>query len=376
MIEHDDVPLPDPTLIPAAVLDDLIALLLEDGRMVIAPVVRDGAVIYDQIHSPQQLARGWTVQTGPGRYRSTQDSDAVFDNVIGPTPWKRFLHPPQQTLGTMTLSQDGAVVVQAAQPPSERYAFIGVRACDLAAIEVLDRVMMGGAHPDPRYSLRRRNTFIVAVNCRVSADTCFCAAMETGPRATTGFDLCLSELKQGFVIEAGSVDGASLMAVLPTDCADDDALNVAQAGCDRAAAQQTRCVVTNGLPSRLRAAHDHARWDDVAARCLNCTNCTMVCPTCFCTSIEEVSDLAGTDFSRQQRWDSCFTSDFSFVHGGSVRPSARSRYRQWLTHKLGTWPDQFEGDLGCTGCGRCIAWCPVGIDLTEEIAHLTEEATP
>jgi Fe-S-cluster-containing hydrogenase component 2 len=114
---------------------------------------------------------------------------------------------------------------------------------------------------------------------------------------------------------------------------------------------------------------DHPRWDDVAARCMTCANCTMVCPTCFCMTVEDSSDLAGVESSRSRRWDSCFTMDHSYVHGGSVRASAKSRYRQWLTHKLATWIDQF-GSSGCVGCGRCITWCPVGIDITEEVAAI------
>jgi Fe-S-cluster-containing hydrogenase component 2 len=126
------------------------------------------------------------------------------------------------------------------------------------------------------------------------------------------------------------------------------------------------------LPDLLKANPDHRRWDEVASRCLNCANCTMVCPTCFCTSVDEVSALDGSGASREQRWASCFTTEFSHVHGGAVRPGAKARYRQWMTHKLGTWVDQFDSS-GCTGCGRCISWCPVGIDITEEAAMIRGE---
>jgi sulfhydrogenase subunit beta (sulfur reductase) len=91
-----------------------------------------------------------------------------------------------------------------------------------------------------------------------------------------------------------------------------------------------------------------------------------VCPTCFCSTVEDVTDITGEHAERWQKQDSCFTMDFSFLHGGSVRASTRSQYRQWLTHKLATWIDQFD-ESGCTGCGRCITWCPVAIDLTEEV---------
>jgi ferredoxin len=126
---------------------------------------------------------------------------------------------------------------------------------------------------------------------------------------------------------------------------------------------------TRGIHDLLYQNFEHPRWDEIAARCLSCGNCTMVCPTCFCTNVEDVSDVTGHRAERWRRWDSCFTMSFSYIHGGSVRTSAKARFRQWMTHKLASWIDQF-GTTGCVGCGRCIAWCPVGIDLTEEAQAL------
>jgi Fe-S-cluster-containing hydrogenase component 2 len=128
---------------------------------------------------------------------------------------------------------------------------------------------------------------------------------------------------------------------------------------------------TTGIRDLLYTNFDHPRWDNVAQRCLTCANCTMVCPTCFCTTVEDVSDVTGSHAERWRKWDSCFSQNFSYIHGGSVRSSAKSRYRQWMTHKLASWIDQF-GSSGCVGCGRCITWCPVGIDITEEVRAIRE----
>ena len=122
----------------------------------------------------------------------------------------------------------------------------------------------------------------------------------------------------------------------------------------------------NNLQALLYRNYNNERWQDLAQRCLDCGNCTMACPTCFCSKVEDITDLTGDHAERWREWDSCFTMDFSYIHGGSVRATTRSRYRQWLVHKLATWLDQF-GSSGCVGCGRCITWCPVGIDLTEEV---------
>jgi Fe-S oxidoreductase len=133
-----------------------------------------------------------------------------------------------------------------------------------------------------------------------------------------------------------------------------------------AAKKMGRAMNTAGIKELLYKQIDHSRWEEVASRCLTCANCTMVCPTCFCTTVEDVSDVTGEHAERWRKWDSCFNLNFSYIFGGSLRRTVKGRYRQWMTHKLASWIDQF-GVSGCVGCGRCITWCPVGIDITEEV---------
>jgi formate hydrogenlyase subunit 6/NADH:ubiquinone oxidoreductase subunit I len=342
------------------------------GYRVLGPTVRDQAIVYDDIASVADLPRGWTDEQQSGRYRLKRREDgALFGFAVGPHSWKQFLHPPVQQLWHAQRNAEGVRVV--AEPTAtERFAFIGVRACELHAIAIQDKVFLGGAHQDPHYRARREAAFLVAVNCAVAGGTCFCASMNTGPEAKSGFDLALTELpEQVFVAEAGSQAGRAILDLLPYRAASKAEIAGAKAVIANTAASMGRAMRADDLRELLPRNHAHPRWDDVAARCLTCGNCTMVCPTCFCTSVEDSSDLTGTETSRSRRWDSCFTMDFSYLHGGSVRGSARSRYRQWMTHKLSTWHDQF-GTSGCVGCGRCLTWCPVGIDITEEVQAIRD----
>lgn len=267
--------------------------------------------------------------------------------------------------------RDGETAIHPEPVQSPRYALIGVRACDLAAIAVQDRVFLEGPYRNPHYAARRAGLFIVAVNCALATDTCFCSSMDTGPKARQGFDLALTEIDNGrFVTEVGSETGAALLAQLASRPAEPADLAAARAATETAVGQMIRWIETDRLPDLLKSNPNHPRWDDVASRCLSCGNCTMVCPTCFCTDVQEVNDLDGVGTARVQQWASCFTADFTYLHGsGPVRESEKSRYRQWMTHKLATWQDQFDTS-GCVGCGRCITWCPVGIDMTEEAAAI------
>jgi ferredoxin len=314
-----------------------------------------------------------------GRYRLERRTDeALFGYVVGPQSWKKLLFPAELRLWKLRRSEGGFEEESDSQP-EPHYALIGVRACEIAAMRVQDRVLTGGPVADPVYAARRANLFIVAVQCGQAGGTCFCVSMNTGPGIRDGFDLCLTEVigagRHGFVAQAGSQRGEDLLRALKHRGAETEERAAAEAAVERAAGQMGRKLDTRNLARLLRENPEHPRWDQVAQRCLTCANCTLVCPTCFCHTIEDTSDLSGEHAERWRKWDSCFTQDFSYLHGGSVRASGRSRYRQWLTHKLSTWVEQF-GELGCVGCGRCITWCPVGIDLTEEAAAICGSAKP
>jgi len=354
-------------------LQRIIDALARRGYRVIGPTVRDGAIIYDTVTRLDELPVGWTDQQDGGRYRPKWRGDgALFGYAVGPHSWKRFLHPPAERLWQARREENGFAIVES-EGAAEPLAFIGVRACELRAIAIQDRVFLSGRYFDNPYKIRRDQAFIVAVNCGQAGGTCFCISMDAGPKVETGFDLALTELvEEGrhlFVLEVGSAAGADLAKDLPARPATEEEIEAAERVVARTKGQMGRSLDTDGLKELLQANPDHPRWDEVAERCLTCGNCTNVCPTCFCTTIEDTTDLVGAAAERVRRWDSCFTLDFSYIHGGSVRNSARSRYRQWMTHKLAHWIDQF-GSSGCVGCGRCITWCPVGIDITEEAAAI------
>jgi ferredoxin len=361
-------------VVAAGDLVELFTVLRSDGFDVIGPTVRDGAIVYDAIDGPDALPRGWTDVQEAGKYRlERRADDALFGYAVGPTSWKRWFQEPRVRLfraartGTTTFA-----IEDEGSTPRRPVAVIGARACELAAVAIQDRVLLGSGSVDTHYAERRRDAFFVALQCGRAGGTCFCASMGTGPEATTGFDLALTELLEPvhrFLVTVGSPRGASVLSRMrsaPASSVDEEAARDVLA---TTRASMGRRLDVKDIRDVLMTNLEHPRWDDVAQRCLGCANCTLVCPTCFCTTVEDVNDLRGEHAERWRRWDSCFTADHSHVHGGSVRSGIRSRYRQWMTHKLATWIDQF-GQSGCVGCGRCITWCPVGIDITEETAAI------
>jgi ferredoxin len=369
-------------------LQAVIDALRGFGYRTIGPQIVDSAIVYADLESFDQLPAGYIDYQDGGKYRLEKNASAgVFDHVTGPDSLKKYLFPPRETL-VEGIRADGSWRLSPAKVDETPLAVIGVRSCDLHALAIQDKVFLGGPYVDPAYELRRKNLFLVAANCRRAAATCFCHSMNTGPAVESGFDLALTEVDQHFVVEVGSDRGAEVMSGIDwvpcpsheversrevADQLRQTMVEREQAAVSSPDVPRERFLDTTDIHDLLLSNLDHRRWTAVAGRCLACANCTLVCPTCFCAAIEEVGDLSGDHVRRERTWDSCFTAEHSYMNTGTVRKSTASRYRQWLTHKLATWIDQF-GTSGCVGCGRCITWCPVGIDLTEEVAAIRGDA--
>jgi ferredoxin len=356
-------------------LQQLLEILSSRGYQLVGPTLRQGTLVYDRLSSITDLPRGWGDAQEGGVFRLRQlQEPRFFGYGVGQQSWKQFLYPPRRQLWQARREGNGFQIL----PPDEdpvKFAFIGVHACDLQAIAVQDKVFLQGPFVDPHYRARREQAFILAVNCGHPCGTGFCASMGAGPQAVSGFDLALTEILQGeqhyFVITVGTEQGRQVISQIPHKKALAAEREAAARVISQAPGQMGRTLDTTDIKALLFRNFENPRWDQVAARCLNCGNCTLVCPTCFCHTIEDSSDLTGEQAERWRRWDVCYTVDFTYLHGGSVRATPRSRYRQWLTHKLATWIDQF-GVSGCVGCGRCITWCPVAIDITEEVRAIRE----
>jgi len=350
-------------------LQGLLEALKSQGYQTIGPTVQNNAVVYDEIAQVDDLPAGWVDRQSGGKYGLTRHKKkSLFAYVVGPHTWKRFLYPVEKTL--LEARREGRKIeISIPNEDPLRQAFIGVRSCELHAMAIQDKVFLQGPYVDNTYATRRRGLFVVAVNCVRAGGTCFCTSMGTGPKVSSGFDLALTEMAEDdrhyFVVEIGTAAGRDILKRVPhTEAAGSD-VDAAERAIKQAASRMGREIDLTGLPEVLNRNFENPEWEKVTGRCLTCGNCTLVCPTCFCSTVEDTTDLSGGNAQRRRKWDSCFTVDFSYIHGGSIRSSAMSRYRQWMMHKLAYWPEQF-GTSGCVGCGRCITWCPVGIDLTEE----------
>lgn len=359
----------NPVAFEAVRLKELFALVQGAGYRMAGPKIKSEAVAFDFLQSFDEIPQGYCDDQSPGQYRLKKtDRPTYFEYVVGPQSIKNILHPSRRKLWEAKTNPSGGFRVEETKQDLTPIALFGVRACDVKALDTLDGVFLNAGLVDPHYQALRENLFIVAAHCSEPSSLCFCTSMGYGPEAEH-FDLNLFELWSSkdhrILALAGSKKGQDILNQLSACPARDSDVTEAERAKVEACRKVTKTLNTVDLHNVIKQNPLHPRWSEIAETCLSCGNCTMVCPTCFCTTTEDISAVTGDHTERWLTWDSCFTADFSAIHGGTVRKSTASRYRQWLTHKLSTWFDQF-GSSGCVGCGRCIAWCPVGIDLTKE----------
>ncbi|MCW9024032.1 MAG: 4Fe-4S dicluster domain-containing protein [Gammaproteobacteria bacterium] len=354
--------------LPRSHFQELIEHLQQAGYTCVGPQVHEHAIHYAELAHADFLPQGMSEEQSPGQYRLHEAGhDRYFAWANGPQALKPLLFTPREALwqSSNNCEDNASLCFKELIPEQRPLAVIGARACDLAALYIHDKHFLQHGYRDPYYLARRKNMLLIAVNCTHPADTCFCASTGDGPRATYGYDLLLNELDDGFIIESHSEKGVAIQTQLNLQAAEASQLEQANDAVEQAAARQTRGLPAQNLSQPLLDNLHHPHWEEVAQRCLSCGNCTAVCPTCFCHSELDEPVLDGSHSVHYRQWDSCFCQKHSYIHGMTIRDTAGLRYRQWMTHKLGSWHEQF-GRSGCVGCGRCITWCPVGIDITEE----------
>ncbi|MBI3944884.1 MAG: 4Fe-4S dicluster domain-containing protein [Armatimonadetes bacterium] len=368
-----------PYYLPRSGLDTLVSTLSEEGYTVLGPRVMDGVISFQPLTSAADLPRGVRDEQGGGSYRLVDgDPELCFQYVVGPDGPKRYTLPPVLQLFSVRPEPD-YYAMEHGPPSPPKLAFLGIRPCEVAALAVQDRVFAaretGGfrCEADSYYQQTRDSALVIAVNCTHPGSSCFCASMGTGPVARQGYDVALTELRGGFVVQCGSPRGTTLFERLPVREPSSAELELAELRLEQAAARMGRRLEAEGLPEALERAVEHPHWDEVAKRCLGCGNCTMVCPTCFCSTVSDATELTSKVTTRTRDWESCYTHQFSYTTAGPVRHSIRARHRHWVTHKLSGFVAQF-GTSGCVGCGRCITWCPAAIDITEEAAAIRGDA--
>lgn len=360
--------------LPHAKLQNLIKVLTLEGFACVGPQVSAGTIVYDKLTDAKQLPWGIIDHQKPGQYRLEKtDLPQAFAWTNGPQAIKPYLFKSCDIAWCAKKIDNRLMVFHEQNTIARPLAFIGARACDLAGMAIQDKILMEDCYIDPFYKERREKFFVIAVNCNRCSENCFCVSTGDGPKATKFFDISLSEVDSGFILEIGTQKGNGIVTQLNLPKAEQKQINKVEMNINNVVKQQTKKLPSVNLRDLLFANLDHPRWDNVAGRCLSCTNCTQVCPTCFCQCATENPNLKGTQSIHSKVWDSCFTDGHSYIHGSLIRDDTRKRYRQWLTHKIGSWYDQF-GMSGCVGCGRCITWCPVGIDITMETNAIYENS--
>ena len=282
---------------------------------------------------------------------------------------KDILFPQWENL--MHFRMEGKTIEMTEQQRcDEDYVLFGVRACDIQAFKVLDKVFL--ADPvDRYYEARRNHGTIVAIACGNPKDSCFCKNFGVDP-AQPDADVVLWLGGDDYYCEAYTEKGEKLMATWETEAAEKETVEWLKGEITKKYdALPFAKLNLNGFDGdHLMEKFNSPKWKKLSMPCLGCGSCTFACPTCQCYDIRDYDN--GNGVQRYRCWDSCMYSDFTLMAHGTNRPTQVERYRQRFMHKLVYFPSRNDGMYSCVGCGRCIDKCPMNLNIVKVIKALGE----
>lgn len=357
-------------------LKQLFALLKQEAFSLIGPVVKDGVISYEEVPVLEELASSVQDKQSPAFYSLKKTNKPYFFSYAnGFSSLKKFFFPAQRELFSLKRDKNKRFNIFYPDKPNKKLAFFGIKPCDLAALVVQDKIFMEGDYQDIYYQNLRKNSFIVVANCTHPSENCFCTSFNTGPAVKNkeSLDISLTEIleadKHYFIAEAFSERAREYFRKLKVPLAKEKDKKMFNKTIEKSARKIKKRVNEEEIKKFFPLSYENYYWREIGKRCLGCGNCTLVCPSCFCSTVLEKSNIGATEAERVKVWDSCFNVEFSYIHPAAVRKNIYSRYRQWLMHKFFNWYKQFKTS-GCVGCGRCISWCPVGIDVRDEVNNI------
>ncbi|MEM4513481.1 MAG: 4Fe-4S dicluster domain-containing protein [Ignisphaera sp.] len=321
-----------------------------------------GSVIWGSISDVNDLPLNVSDIQGPGFFRITKGT-RFRHSVASP---KVFLNPSEQLLLMVFRNYD----VESVVGEIPRVVLFGIKPCDVKSIEVLDSIL--GNHP--LYAKARKAIAgIVVEECLEPGETCFCGATDSGPNAGKGFDISYAKVNENSVIfRYGSNLGKRIIDELGLKEAERDIVEEYVRLVENAKTKTVSKIpkVVDVQKALYNCIEDISIWAMLSKNCVGCGNCNYVCPTCFCLEFED--EIVDERYAKRvAKWIGCLTYTYGQVAGGHFRPQLYMRYRHFVLHKFLFYPKQI-GLLGCVGCGRCITWCPLGVDLRKTLSEIVE----
>ncbi len=278
------------------------------------------------------------------------------------TSLKKYFLPPRETL--FEYDVEAADVKDFSLNIKPRVLF-GAHACDINALNNLNLVFEDTRYPDPYFEAHRASMMVIGINCSPTS-SCFCHLLDSD-EVRSGYDLFLQDLGGKYLISIGSVEAANILeaACNPREATDEDRRAFREITRKRQEAFDPSIPDIQEIPMLMDAFHSDPFWEELGSRCLSCTACSAVCPTCYCFDIVDTLDPDGKTGKRERVWDACTSPQFAEVAGGyNFRASGRDRVRHRMYHKLNGFNSKY-GRYLCVGCGRCVRACKADISPIE-----------